>query len=311
MEPDTQRGSLNSSPFERQMMLESAGPGRRRTVVSEEWNCPFVPHGGIVTAITAAAMTAELNLPSQQLRSVTAVFAGPVTPGPAEVGVTVLRRGTSVSQLLATLCSAGEEAGVTALAAFGGRRPGFEFTDLTPPEAPPPSQCRSFRDPPPPAAAYRTADSDADIHFSFWDRVEGRIVRGHAPWDTYVPVTSERVCWYRFDEPPIRDDGSLDPLALVALCDTMPGAVAERMGPNQPAWYPPSVDLTVHLLGETRSEWILARNRARHAGGGYASTEIELWDPGGDLLAYGTQVMIFSFPAGPPPAESRRPPEAM
>jgi acyl-CoA thioesterase len=309
MEPDTVRGEA-SSPFERQMMLDSIGPGRLRTVVTEEWNCPFLPHGGIITAIAASAMAAELDVPAQRLRSVTAVFASPVAPGPVEAVVTVLHRGSSVSQVTATLCSVGEDAGITALAAFGARRPGFEFTDLTPPEAPPPAECRSFRDPPPAAAVHRTADAGADVHFRFWDRIEGRVVTGHAPWDTYVPVTSERVYWYRFDEPPLLEDGSLDPLALVTLCDTMPGAVAERMGPDQPAWYPPSVDLTVHLLGNTRSEWVLARNRARHAGEGYASTEIELWDPDGTLLAYGTQMMIFSFPAGPPPIDIRRPPAA-
>ncbi len=307
MEPDTVRDNGGRPPFERQMMLESTELGRRWTTVSEEWNCPFLPHGGVVTAITAAAMAAELNTPMQRLRSVTAVFAGPVSPGPAEIDVTVLRRGSSVSQLAATLTNVGESAGLSALAVFGARRPGFEFTDLTPPQAPPPAECRSFRDQVP-AVPDRDAQAGGDIHFNFWDHVEGRVVTGHAPGDSYVPVTSERVYWYRFDEPPLLADGSLDPLALVTLCDTMPGAVAERMGPSQPAWYPPSIDLTVHVLGETQSEWVLARNRARHAGSGYASAEIELWDPEGALLAYGTQMMIFTFPSGPPPAESRRPP---
>jgi acyl-CoA thioesterase len=109
----------------------------------------------------------------------------------------------------------------------------------------------------------------------------------------YEPTTSERVYWYRFDEPPFVD-GMLDPLAIVALCDTMPGAVAERLGTGK-GWLPPSVDLTVHLVGNTASEWILARNRAHHAGDGYASVAIELWDPNGTLLAYATQVMFFTF----------------
>ena len=297
------------SLFERQMTLDVAGPGRRRTVVGEEWNCPFQPHGGIVAAIAASAMAAELNVPDQRLRSVTAMFAAPVPAGPAEASVTAPRRGQSVSHLVATLHAVGSDAGVTAVAAFGARRPGFEFTDLAPPDAPPPQRCRSFRDPRPlslgrgmPSAA------EEDVHFNFWDHVEGRVVKGHDLSDTYVPATSERIYWYRFDEPPMLADGSLDPLALVTLCDTMPGAVAERMGPEQPAWFPPSVDLTVHLLGTARSDWVLARNRARHAGGGYASTEIELWDASGALVAHGTQMMIFSFPGGPPPLSSRRPP---
>jgi len=55
------------------------------------------------------------------------------------------------------------------------------------------------------------------------------------------------------------------------------------------------------------SEWLLAHNRARFAGDGYASVDMELWDPARGLVAYGTQMMFFSFPEGPPPSERRRP----
>ena len=44
---------------------------------------------------------------------------------------------------------------------------------------------------------------------------------------------------------------------------------------------------------------MLAVNRARHAGDGYASLEMEMWDADGvapTLVAYATQVMFFSFP---------------
>ena len=290
------------SRFQRQLALDQDGdhPGRYRTDVGAEWNCPLVPHGGLVTAVAASAMRAELGRPGQSLRSVTAVFAGRVEPGPVEVDVTVLRRGRSMSQVSATVRSAGTPAGHTSVAVFGASRPGFEFTELAPPAAPTPEACPSFRDRP---------DGSPELHhFNFWDHVEGRAVDGHAPWEDYVPTTSERSCWYRFDEPPFTPDGVLDPLALVTLCDTMPGAVSERMGPGLPAWLPPSADLTVHLLGDARSEWILARNRARHADDGYASVEIELWDPHLGLVVYGTQTMFFTFPEGPPPPERRRPP---
>ncbi len=56
------------------------------------------------------------------------------------------------------------------------------------------------------------------------------------------------------------------------------------------------------LLEEWRSPWLLAHNRARHAGEGYASADMALWDCGDDgtdeprLVAYGTQVFLFSFP---------------
>ena len=107
--------------------------------------------------------------------------------------------------------------------------------------------------------------------------------------------------WYRFDDPPMLDDGTMDPLAVVVLADTMPGAVGEKIGPQEAAWFAPSVDLTVHLLDDWRSPWLLAHNRARYAGDGYASADMALWDCGGDgteaprLVAYATQLFLFSF----------------
>ncbi len=107
--------------------------------------------------------------------------------------------------------------------------------------------------------------------------------------------------WYRFEEPPFRHDGTLDPLALVVLADTMPGAVGEMVGPGPRAWFAPSIDLTVHLLDVCRSSWVLAHNRARQAGDGYASADMALWDYGEHgsdqprLVAYATQLFLFSF----------------
>jgi acyl-CoA thioesterase len=99
-------------------------------------------------------------------------------------------------------------------------------------------------------------------------------------------------------------DGVLDPLALIVCADTMPGAVAEKVGPEQRmGWFGPSVDLTIHILDACRSEWVLAHNRARHAGDGYASVDMALWDCGDDgsatprLVAYATQLCFFTFPS--------------
>ena len=123
-----------------------------------------------------------------------------------------------------------------------------------------------------------------------------------------MPTTSERGQYQRFDEPPHLPDGTVDPLALVVLSDMMPGSVAERLGnPIEHAWYGPSADLTVHLLGTARSEWLYSRTRARQAADGYASIENEIWDPEVGLVAYGTQTMIFTFSDTVPEGEARLP----
>jgi acyl-CoA thioesterase len=297
---------MGNTPFERQTSVKAV-PGRSGSYVAEvtgEWNAPILPQGGVIAATALRAMIQELAEPEKALRSVTTVFAAQVPPGPVDIDVTVLRRGRAMSQVSATLKTVGADAGHTSLAVFGVTRPGFEFTDLTPPEVPGPDECRSLRDPLPEGVVddrpFRTA--------TFWQHVEGRWANGHDPWDDWKPTTSSRAAWLRFDESPLTDDGTLDPLALVALCDTMPSAVGERMGPGQPVWFAPSADLTVHVLGEATSEWLLTQNRARFAGEGYASLELALWDPARGLVAYGTQMMLFSFPEGPPSPDQVRPP---
>jgi acyl-CoA thioesterase len=293
---------MEGTPFERGTSVQPrGGPGAYRAEIGPEWNCPIVPHGGIVTATTVRAMTAELDHSDQPLRSVTTVFAAQVVDGPVDIDVNVLRRGRSISQVAATARTPGGDAGHHTLAVFGAPRAGFSFTDTRPPEVPPPHECPSFRDPPPPGWERR-------VIMNFWDQVEGRPASGHPPWDDYVPTTSERSAWYRFDEPPMLDDGRLDPLAVVTMCDTMPGAVSERMGRRDQHFLPPSCDLTVHVLGDAHTEWMLGVNRARFAGEGYASTEIEIWDATLEhLVAYATQQMFFVFPDGPPPPEERVP----
>jgi acyl-CoA thioesterase len=288
------------------MVLGHDQPGRYRVEVDARWNCPVVPQGGVMAAIAAQAMTSAIGDPGQRLRSLTTVFAAQVPAGPVIVDVTVLRRGRTMSQATATVRAEGAEAGHTSVAVFGRDRGGFEFTDLAMPDVPPPADCPSFRDPPPPEAAERFLERPP---FAFWEQVEGRAAIGRAPWDEdEVPTTSECAFWYRFDDAPLRPDGTLDPLAVVALCDLMPSSVGQRMGPGQPEWYPPSADLTVHVLGEARSDWMLAHLHARRATEGYASVETALWDPTGrSLVAHAAQVMFLSFPDGPPVGDQRFP----
>ncbi len=268
-------------------VVVDGGPGRYRASVDPGWNLRPLPQGGIVTALALRAMTAELADEGQRLRTLHTVFAAQVASGPVDVDVEVLRRGRSMSHLRAEVRNDDAPRGHLTTAVFGASREGFEFTDLVRPDVPPPQACPSFRDPPPPGF-------DRFPLMEFWQRVEGRPAIGLPPWDDSPRTSSMQACWYRFDEPPMLDDGTHDPLAVVVLADTMPGAGGQRLGRTERMWFGPSVDLTVHLLGHARTEWLLAVNRARHAGDGYASVEMELWS-GDDLVAYGTQAMFFTF----------------
>jgi acyl-CoA thioesterase len=276
--------------------VRSLGSGRYEAELDERWNLRPLPQGGIVTAIAVRAMETELAHDEQRPRTIHTTFAAQVAHGPLEVDVEILRAGRSMSQLRAEVRNPGAERGHLTTCIFGAARDGFSFSDLRPPdEIPDPMECHSFREPPPPGVPVFDP-------MPFWaELVEGRAAMGHAPWDDYVPDRAERAMWYRFDEAPVLDDGRLDPLALIVLADTMPGAVGEKVGPSHPPWFAPSIDLTVHLLDDCRSPWVLAHNRARFAGDGYASADMALWDCGEDghgtprLVVYATQMFLFTF----------------
>ena len=283
---------MGDIPFLRQTTL-SADPGqdgRYEVELTAEWNFPFTPQGGLTSAIAARAMELHLGRPEQRLRTITTMFVSRIPPGPIAVEVSLLRAGRGMSQLTATLTTAEGAVGLTAAAVFGGDRPGFVFTDTTMPEVPPASECLSFRDTPEDAGVFPSP---------LWELVDGRLAQGHHPWDNPAPTTSEQVYWYRFEDPPLLADGRMDRLAALVLADTMIGSAYERMGSGLPVWLAPSTDLTVHLFEEARSPWLLARNRARHAGQGYLSLELELWDPERRALcAFATQVALLTFPQG-------------
>jgi len=296
------------APFLNETAVRAVEPGSGRYTgeIGEVWTLRPQPQGGLVTALALRAMAAELDDGSQRLRTLHTTFAAQVAAGPVEIDVEVLRRGRSMSQLRAEVRNPGASRGHLTTGIFGAGRDGFSFTDLRAPTGlPRPDDCPSFRDPIPEEVAAALPQPPPEP-MPFWtERVEGRAALGHAPWDDdYVPDRAERAMWYRFDEPPFLEDGTLDPLALVVLADTMPGAVGEKVGPQDRFWFAPSVDLTVHLLDACRSPWVLAHNQARYAGDGYASADMALWDFGPDgsgdggeprLVAYATQLFLFTF----------------
>jgi len=273
--------------------VTALGDGRYTATVTEHWMLLVVPQGGVLAAIAARAMEAELGT-GQELRSIHGVFASPVPEGPVEITVEVLRRGRSMSQAQATVRAPGAKAGFTALAAFGHVRTGFTFTELTMPEVPLPDDCPSYRDPPPPESGFGDGPQ-----FPFWrDVLEGRPALGSPPWDRPAGLPAEVATWFRFEDAPLDESGGFDQLALLVAADMMPSAVFERLGGFEERMFAPSVDLTVHLETVPRGEWILNHNKAHFAADGYASAEATLWDPVGEhgptLLAWATQLMFFT-----------------
>ena len=273
------------SAFAEDTAVERVGDGRYVAELSDRWNLVPLPQGGVVSAIAVRAMQDALGIPEQTLRFAHTTFAAQVAHGPLEVDVEVLRNGRSMSQVRAEVRNPGSARGHLTIATFGAPRTGWDFTELTRPAVPGPDESKPFRG----------TDSAFWPAMPFWSQsVEARAAVGHAPWEDFEPTDAERAIWFRFDEPPLHADGTIDPLSLLVLADLMPGAVGQRIGRIERPWFGPSADLTFHLLGACGPGWILGHNRARHASDGYASADMALWD-GNRLVAYATQVHFFTF----------------
>jgi acyl-CoA thioesterase len=277
-----------SGIFAEDIVVEPAGgEGRYRAFLDHSWDLFPNPQGGIIASFGLRAAQAEIADPRQKLRTCTCVFAGQVAAGELEIEVTVLRHGRSASQIITSVKNVGEEAGTTVMAVFGAPRMGPTFVDVEPPEVRAPLECRSWSDPPPPGVeVFEPAP--------FWTRVESRAAIGHAPWEEYEVTTSDDAQWMRYVDPPIGEDGAIDPLGVMTLADRMPGAVFEKIGRGKERWFAPSADLTVHFFEPARTHWILAHNKAHWADDGWASAQSTLWSEDGTLLLYATQMMLFT-----------------
>jgi acyl-CoA thioesterase len=273
--------------FADDVVVESIEPGRYAASLDDSWNIVRLPQGGVVAALGLRAAEHALADSSLSLRTCTTVFAGAVAHGDLEITVEILRRGRTATQVRTEVRNAGAGSGATTVAVYGCTRNGPSFTDVKPPAVPPPMQCPSYREAPPGAQTF--------LPTPFWQRVEGRAAIGHPPWEGHEPLSSEVASWYRFDDPPLCADGSLDPLAVLTLTDRMPGAIAERLGHQGPMWFAPSADLTVHFFEPVRTEWVLAHDRARWADDGWASVESMLWDEAGVPICYATQMSLFTY----------------
>lgn len=243
------------------------------------------PSGGVLMTVALRAMLAELASPEMRPIAAHALFLSPVPNGALEVRVEVLRRGGAAAQVRAALSSTDRPGpGLEVSATFGRGRSGPEFTDAVMPEVSPPATDAITPRP------RRTRDWVPPFLYNY-DIVHagGPPVWDSDDWDA-GPAWFAR--WFRHRIPQILDDGRIDPLVIPPIADTMVPAVAAALGPASD-FYAPSLDLTVHFLGDTSAQWLLTSCRSRRARAGYATADCEIWSDTGELVAYATQTMII------------------
>lgn len=269
--------------------VERRGPGRFACVLPRHWDY-LLPSGGVLTTVALRAIAAELGLrpgvagedDGTRPLSATATFCAPLAAGALTIEVKVLRRGSLATQARASVSAPDGELGLELLATFGRERPVVEATLTRAPEAPSPDEVPPI-DP-----------ADQTFIPPFIRNFDHRRAIGTMWWKPHTWQPGDRSgYWYRYLHPQRLPDGRLDPLALPPLIDTMPPAMSTLLGPQGLAFLAPSLDLTVHFLRDTSSEWLLTHARCRDVRGGYATADIEIWDQSGVLVAYGAQMMIL------------------
>jgi len=244
------------------------------------------PSGGALMTVAMRAMQEELADSGLRPLSAHTHFCSPVPAGPLEVRVEVLRHGAAAAQIRAQLSSTTMPGpGLEVSATFARDRDGFDLIDTQPPAVPPPDQCPSFDEIP---------MIGGNERLRFFANLDSRLALGHPWWlPGWKPGPARMVRWFRYKVPQRLPDGRFDPLAIPPLADTMPPALIQKLGPNHPPFFAPSLDLTVHFLEDTRAEWLLTSVHARRARGGYATADVEIWDDRGTLVACGTQMMLL------------------
>ena len=157
------------------------------------------------------------------------------------------------------------------------------------PDVPDPEQCNDAGD----RSILADAKGNRPVR-PFFENLDMRLAIGAPVWRRDWEAGEARMAfWYRYRVPQRGAAGDLDPLAIPPIADTMPSALARRLGPDHPRFFAPSLDLTVHFLDRGRTDWYLVDVRCPRAREGYATAHADVWDADGHLVAFAAQTMML------------------
>lgn len=262
---------------------DPAVANRYRSVMSDRWNVIYA-FGGVTMAAAASAARTHVADPRYALRSATASFLAPMTAGPLRYDVRTLRAGKGSRQLTVDVASEAKGAAdegrsdLHLMAIFAPDQPiDTRFTDPVPPEVPDPEDIRY------------EVPADYPVHrLNYHRSVEVKTAMGHLPWDPdFEPGEAKWAGWFRFRNTPRLPNGELDPLGYIPAADILGPAMLQKRGPTAEPMLVVSLELSVHFLANTRSEWLLQQSEVFQAADGYVSGMVHLWDRDRNLVATG------------------------
>jgi acyl-CoA thioesterase len=247
------------------------GPDRWEALVDGGWGVGDRPNGGYLLALATRAALQAVDQPHPI--AVSAHFVAPPVAGPAELAVTRLRAGRSLSTTRVTLVQE-QRPRLEALVSAGtldlNGTPAWQRAP-EPPTLPPVAECISGR-----------PELPDGVRVGLLDHVDIRIDPATTGWATGSPSGRlEMRGWVRF-----RDGRGADPLGLLQMVDALPPASFEL---GIQAWAP-TVELTVYVRGLPAPGWLACVVRGQLWQDGWFDEEAEVWDAGGHLVAQSRQL---------------------
>ena len=255
--------------FERDTAVRARGNGIFECDLRKDWWVVAGPNGGYLGAIVVRALSADPELGSRPLRSITLHYLGRPREGAAEVHVDADRHGRSVSFMTARLVQ-DDRVMATAAAIFADDRDGMEIDQLDRPPATPPDDTAELPDAPDSPPFGRQFDYRPAIGTPIFGGGDEALTGG----------------WLR-----LRHERAIDAALLVALTDSwFPAVFAMRTD----AAAVPTLELTVHLRGllPREPDWALGRYRTRLARHGFMEEDAEIFSRDGELLAQSRQLAL-------------------
>ena len=265
-----------TSSFALVTALAPIGPARYRAAIDASWAQGRGAYGGLVAALLARAIEAEVPA-GQRIARMTTAFVAPVAVGGAEIEVETVRAGRNVSTLRASVHGPEGLAATALCTASRDRDHPVSLPARPRPAAPPPDE---------------VGDGPEELYYpAFSRRFSFRQCLGPRP---FSGASEARVGgWCRLDE-----EAPLDAALVIAMLDAWPPAAVA----TSPGWCPvASLEMTVELLPfPTRpaAGWLFYEAMASRADGGTADERSALWTEDGVLLA-SAQQLVALFPPGP------------
>jgi acyl-coenzyme A thioesterase PaaI-like protein len=255
------------------------------TRVHELWTVGDKPNGGYLLALlgrVAREVANDEGAHDWEVVASTITYLRPPDLGPADVRVTVLRRGGTAAHVRTVLCQADAELVDAVFVVSGLPEAGSapRYDDIPPLHIAEPDGC--VRLPP---------HMPGGTHVGMLEAIDLRLDPATLPFtegpaDGGPPVAELRG-WTRFV-----DGREPDPLSLLFFIDAIPPAT---MMIGSTGWVP-TLQMSVYVRARPAPGWLGIRFTAHLVAAGMADETCTVWDSDGAVVAQGTQLARLRFP---------------